>query len=289
MAITLTLSNHYKYQLMKKRIDLSADTLIMILMDNTFAFDKDAHATLADIAADQLATANGYTQNAKELANKVLTEDDANDKGKMVCDDVSWTASGGSFGPTGAAVILDFSAIDDTEFFTTEIDRTFTGGATHWANGDLGTTFDETTDLSLVASSVGQYCKITFTDIGTALVVTFTDIGTALVAGGRYRLQYDYSEATAGFEFKINGAALQTLGDAVAGTSQVIDFVADESFTGAHELRIYSKTGAAAAGDFDNFSLKQIATVVGCSDYGTDYTINENSSFLIKDIEVATS
>ena len=278
MAITLTLSNHYKYQLMKKRIDLSADTLIMILMNNTFAFDKDAHATLADIAADQLATSNGYTQNAKELANKVLAEDDANDKGKMTCDDVSWTASGGSFGPTGAAVILDFSAIDDTEFFTTEIDRTFTGGATHWANGDLGTTFDETTDLSLVASSVGQYCKI-----------TFTDIGTALVAGGRYRLQYDYSEATAGFEFKINGAALQVLGDAVAGTSQVIDFVADESFTGAHELRIYSKTGAAAAGDFDNFSLKEIATVVGCVDYGTDYTINDGSSFLIKDIEVATS
>lgn len=278
MAITLTLSNHYKYQLMKKRIDLSADTLIMILMNNTFAFDEDAHATLADIAADQLATSNGYTQNAKELANKVLTEDDVNDKGKMVCDDVSWTASGGSFGPTGAAVILDFDSISEIEFFTTEIDRTFTGGATHWANGDLGTTFDETTDLSLVASSVGQYCKI-----------TFTDIGTALVAGGRYRLQYDYSEATAGFEFKINGAALQVLGDAVAGTSQVIDFVADESFTGAHELRIYSKTGAAAAGDFDNFSLKQIATVVGCSDYGTDYTINENSSFLIKDIEVATS
>lgn len=278
MAITLIQSNHYKYQLSKKKIDLSADTLIMILMNNTFAFDKDAHATLANIAADQLATSNGYTQNAKELANQVLTEDDVNDKGKMICDDVSWTASGGSFGPTGSAIILDFSALDDTEFFTTEIDRTFTGGATHWTNVDIGTTFDETTDLSLVASSIGQYCKI-----------TFTDIGTALVAGGRYRLQYDYSEATAGFEFKLNGAALQTLGDAVAGTVQYIDFVADESFTGAHELRIYSKTGAAAAGDFDNFSLKEIATVVGCSDYGTDYTINENSSFLIKDIEIAIS
>jgi hypothetical protein len=278
MAITLTLSNHYKYQLMKKRIDLSADTLIMILMNNTFAFDKDAHATLANIAADQLATSNGYTQNTKELANKVLAEDDANDKGKMTCDDVSWTASSGSFGPTGAAVILDFSAIDTTEFFTTEKDRTFAGGSTHWANGDLGTTFDDTDDLSLVASSVGQYCKI-----------TFTDIGTALVAGGRYRLQYDYSESVAGFEFKINGAALQVLGDAVAGTAQTIDFVADESFTGAHELRIYSKTGAAAAGDFDNFSLKEIATVIGCVDYGTDYTINDGSSFLIKDIEIATS
>ena len=278
MAITLTLSNHYKYQLMKKKIDLSVDTLVMILMNNTYAFDKDADATLANIAADQLSTGNGYTQNAKELANLSLSEDDANDKGSMTCDDVSWTASGGSIGPTGAAVLLDFSALDDTEFFTTEIDRTFTGGSTHWANGDLGTTFDDTTDLSLVSSSTGQYCKI-----------TFTDIGTALVAGGRYRLQYDYSESLAGYEFKINGASLQVIGDAVAGTNQTIDFIADESFTGAHELRIYSKTNAAAAGDFDNFSLKQNATVVGCIDYDTDYTINDGSSFLIKDIEIATT
>lgn len=278
MAITLTLSNHYKYQLMKKKIDLSADTLIMILMNNTYAFDKDADATLADIAADQLATEYGYTQNTKELANKVLSEDDPNDKGKMVCDDISWTATGGSIGATGAAVLLDFSAIDDTEFFTTETDRTFTGGSTNWANGDLGTTFDDTTDLSLVSSSTGQYCKI-----------TFTNIGTAMVAGGRYRLQYDYSETLAGYEFKINGASLQVLGDAVAGTSQTIDFVADESFTGAHEFRIYSKTNAAAAGDFDNFSLKQIATVIGCVDYGADYTITDGLSFALNNIEISTT
>ena len=277
MAVILTTSNHYKYQLMKKKIDLSADTLVMILMNNTYSFDKDTDATLANIAADQLSTGNGYTQNAKELANLYLIEDDANDKGAMTCDDISWTASGGSIGPTGAAVLLDFSALDDTEFFTTEIDRTFTGGSTHWANGDLGTTFDDTTDLSLVSSSTGQYCKI-----------TFTDIGTALVAGGRYRLQYDYSESLAGYEFKINGASLQVLGDAVAGTNQTIDFIADESFTGAHELRIYSKTNAAAAGDFDNFSLKQNATVVGCIDYGADYTIADGLSFAINNIEIAT-
>ena len=275
MAITLTLSNHYKYQLMKKKIDLSVDTLVMILMNNTYAFDKDADATLANIAADQLSTGNGYTQNAKELANLSLSEDDANDKGTMICDDVSWTASGGSIGATGAAVLLDFSALDDTEFFTTETDRTFTGGSTHWANGDLGTTFDDTTDLSLVSSSTGQYCKI-----------TFTDIGTAIVAGGRYRLQYDYSESLAGYEFKINGVSLQVLGDAVAGTNQTIDFVADESFTGAHELRIYSKTNAAAAGDFDNFSLKEIATVIGCIDFGADYTIADGLSFALKNIQI---
>lgn len=114
MAITLTLSNHYKYQLMKKLVDLSADTLKIILMNNTFAFDKDAHATLANVTADQLATLNGYTQDDKVLANKVLSEDDVNDKGKMVCDDVSWTASGGAIGPTGAAIIYDETTADNT-------------------------------------------------------------------------------------------------------------------------------------------------------------------------------
>lgn len=278
MAVTITLSNHYKYQLSKGKIDLSSDTLIAILMNNTYAFDKDTDATLANIATDQLTTGNGYTQNNKQLTTLVLTEDDTNDKAVLTCDDISWTASGGSIGPTGAMVLLDFSALDDTEFFTTAIDRTFTGGSTHWANDTIGGSFDETTDLSLLASATGQYCHI-----------TFTDIGTALVAGGRYRLQYDYTETQAGFEFKINGVALQTLGDAVAGTSQYIDFVADESFTGAHELRIYSKTAANAQGDFDNFSLKQIATVIGCVDYGTDFTITDGLGFAVNNIEISAS
>jgi len=278
MAVVATLSNHYKYQLMKKKIDLSADDIKIILMNNTFAFDKDAHATLANIAADQLGTSNGYTQNDKTLTTLVLAEDDANDKGEMTCDDVSWTAAGGDIGPTGAAIILDFSALGDTEFFTTEEDRIFTAGTSSWANVDLGGSFDKTTDLSLVASAVGQYCKI-----------TFTDIGTALVAGGRYRLQYDYSESTAGYEFKLNGAALQVLGDAVAGTNQYIDFVADEDYATTDELRIYSKTNSAAAGDFDNFSIKEIATVIGCIDYGVDYTVPDGSAFWIKDIKLATS
>ena len=278
MAVVLTLSNHYKYQLMDGKIDLSADALKIILMNNTFAFDKDADATLANVAADQLATANGYIKNDKVLANLALTEDDVNDKGHFTCDDPSWTASGGDIGPTGAACVLDFSSISDTEFFTTAIDRTFTGGATHWANVDLGGSFDETTDLSLVSNATGQYCKI-----------TFTDIGTALASGGRYRLQYDYTQSVAGYEFKLNGVALQVLGDAVAGTNQYIDFVADEVYATTDELRIYSKTGAAASGDFDNFSLKQIATVVGCIDYGVDYTIPNGSSFLVKDIEIDTT
>jgi len=274
MAVVLTLSNHYKYQLMKKQIDLSADDLKAILMNNTFTFDKDAHATLADVTVDQLVTANGYTRNDKTLTALVLAEDDASDKGHFVCDDPSWTASGGDIGPTGSSLIVDFSSLDDIEFFTTQKDQDFVGGSTHWANVDLST-FNDTDDLSAVASATGQYCKI-----------ILTDIGTALVAGGRYRLQYDYSESVTGYEFKLVGSATQVLGDAVAGTAQTIDFIADEAYTADEYLGIFSKTGATAAGDFDNFSIKEIATVIGCIDYGVDYTIPSGSSFLIKDIEI---
>jgi len=273
MAVVSTLSNHAKFMLKTKKIDTENDVFKIILMDNAFAFDKDTHATLADVTASQLATTGGYTQNDKTLAGVAETEDDANDRSRTTWSNVTWTGSGGGFGPTGAAILIDETALNVTEFFTTAIDRTFTGGATNWANGTIGTTFDETTDLSLVASATGQYCGI-----------SFTNIGTALVAGGLYRLTYDYAQAVAGYEFKINGVALQVLGDAVVGTAQTIDFYADESFTGAHELRIYSKTNAAAAGDFDNFSLKQLGTVIGCIDFGTDFTITAGIDFQINDI-----
>ena len=69
---------------------------------------------MSDVTSDQLSTANGYTQNDKTLANVSVTEDDENDKGKVTWNDVTWTASGGSIGPTGAAIIYDDTAADDT-------------------------------------------------------------------------------------------------------------------------------------------------------------------------------
>ena len=114
MAIVATLSNHYKAELLKGSIALDGDVLKVILMNTTFAFDKDTHSTLADVTADQLATGSGYTQNNKTLTTVVVTEDDSNDRGQMTCDDVTWTASGGAIGATGAAIIYDDTTADDT-------------------------------------------------------------------------------------------------------------------------------------------------------------------------------
>ena len=117
MAITVTLSNHWRYQLGKKMVDVSADTFKIILMDDTFAFDKDAHATLNDVISSpshELPTNYGYTQQNKALSGGIWAEDDTEDKGIRTFDNVTWTASGGNIGPTGSAIIYDDTSADKT-------------------------------------------------------------------------------------------------------------------------------------------------------------------------------
>jgi hypothetical protein len=129
MAVICTLSNHFKYQKNAKQIDLSSDTFKIILMDDTFAFDKDAHATLADVISSpshELPTGNGYTQQNKTLSGGTLTEDDANDRAFRTFDNVTWTASGGDIGPTGAAVIYDDTTSDDTVVGCIDFGRDYT-------------------------------------------------------------------------------------------------------------------------------------------------------------------
>jgi len=114
MAVTAILSNHFKFQLNSGNIDFDADTFKIILMNTTFAFNKDAHATLADVTADQIATGNGYTQDDETLANVAVDEDDTNDRSNVTWDDVSWTAAGGALPAIGAAVVYDDTTADDT-------------------------------------------------------------------------------------------------------------------------------------------------------------------------------
>lgn len=49
MAVTCILSNHYKYAKVKKMIDLSADSIKVLLMRSGFVFDKDLHAMKKNI------------------------------------------------------------------------------------------------------------------------------------------------------------------------------------------------------------------------------------------------
>jgi hypothetical protein len=114
MAVVATPSNHFKYQLAVGNIDFSSDDFKIILMNTSFTFDEDAHATLDDVTASQLATGYGYTQDAKALAGVGVTEDDTNDRAAITWNDIIWTAAGGSIGASGAAIIYDDTTADDT-------------------------------------------------------------------------------------------------------------------------------------------------------------------------------
>jgi len=102
-----TVSNKLKYLLAKGVVDFSADSFKVILMASGFVFDKDAHHAYADVSASELATGYGYTRNTKTLGTATVTEDDTNDRCSTTWPNITWTASGGSIGPTPGAIIFD--------------------------------------------------------------------------------------------------------------------------------------------------------------------------------------
>lgn len=107
-------SNHFVYQLMKKIIDMSADTFKLRLMTSGFVFNEDNHAVWTDVSASELAAGNGYAAGGLTLTGIAVTEDDVNNKAKFAAADAEWTASGGSIGPTPGAILVDDTTADKT-------------------------------------------------------------------------------------------------------------------------------------------------------------------------------
>jgi len=114
MAVTCTLSNHFKYQIGMGAINLDTDTIKILLMATGYTFDKDNHAVYSDVSASELGTGSGYTANTKTLATTTLTENDGDDRLDFTCADVTWTASGGSIGPTPGAILYSDTSSDNT-------------------------------------------------------------------------------------------------------------------------------------------------------------------------------
>ena len=110
----------------EKEIDLENDSLIIVLLADTYSPSVD-HTQYSDVSGHELATANGYTQKTKALANVTVTDDDANDRANVDCDDISWTASGGSITARYAAVIDD-SVTDDPLVYLFDFGENKTAG-----------------------------------------------------------------------------------------------------------------------------------------------------------------
>jgi len=110
MSVTKTLSNNLKFQLGSGAIDFTG-AFRVILMADTFTFDRTTHDIYGDISASELATSNGYTQGSAELiVDSAWAQDDVNNKASVSWADYTWTASGGSIGPTISAIVLQWDS-----------------------------------------------------------------------------------------------------------------------------------------------------------------------------------
>jgi hypothetical protein len=106
-------NNHIKYLLATGAIDFSSDVFKIALMQSGFVFDIDAHDDWADVSANELPNANGYTTGGNTLAGVAVTDDSVNDRTSITWNNTSWTAAGGSIGPTCGAIIYDDSEGSD--------------------------------------------------------------------------------------------------------------------------------------------------------------------------------
>lgn len=101
------------YLTSKKTIDFSADVFKIILMTSGFAYNRASHHKYSDVSASELGTGNGYTQASKVLSGVSVTRNDTLFKTVVSWANPSWTASGGSIGPTAGAFIYDDTHADD--------------------------------------------------------------------------------------------------------------------------------------------------------------------------------
>ena len=70
--------------------------------------------TITITSDDELDTGFGYTKNTKTTGVITVTEDDTNIRVDITFPTVTWTATGGSIGPTPGAILMDDTSSDDT-------------------------------------------------------------------------------------------------------------------------------------------------------------------------------
>jgi len=81
--------NRFKANLMKREVDLEADTIKVALLDNSHSFTA-THNQWSEVSANELANGNGYTTGGKTLANTSVTQGATT---AWDADDVAWTSA----------------------------------------------------------------------------------------------------------------------------------------------------------------------------------------------------
>lgn len=128
-------------------MDLTSATVVVTLHSSTYTPNQVTHTARADLT-NQLATANGYTQDSKTIASPVLTA--ITNGYKFSSANPSWTASGGSIPAWRYAV---FSITGTVEGITNPLIGYFLGDSTP---ADVPATTDTNT-LTLTCPANGWF------------------------------------------------------------------------------------------------------------------------------------
>ncbi|MEA2112442.1 MAG: hypothetical protein U9P50_00505, partial [Patescibacteria group bacterium] len=88
----MAIVNGFKKLVMDSDFDLEADTIKVMLLTSTHTTNIDTQIYIDDVSTNEV-TGTGYTAGGKALANKAVTQDNANDLGKFDADDVTWSSS----------------------------------------------------------------------------------------------------------------------------------------------------------------------------------------------------
>jgi len=129
-----SVSDDFVYQSQSGNIDFDTNTFAIRLMATGFTFNKGTHANWSDVSASELAAGFGYTAGGTTLTGVTITKDTTLHKSVTAWDNVSWTASGGSIGPSPGAIIVKDTGVAATStiiaFADFVSDQTATDGGT---------------------------------------------------------------------------------------------------------------------------------------------------------------
>lgn len=138
MAVTINFYDQFMEFVGDGGIDMDGDTFKVELYNSTHTFTA-ANTARANVSANALATANGYTNPGQDLASVTW----ASVTGTQTFDaaDTTWTASGGSIGPASDAVIYsDTSTSPSVDLLVCSID--FDGDQTAGDGTDFKITYN---------------------------------------------------------------------------------------------------------------------------------------------------
>jgi len=130
MAVTMNRYNQFPEFFGDNTIDLDADTFAIMLMNSSHVFTA-TNTVRTDVSANQIATANGYTQATGGGTGELLVSVTwVNSGGTITFDaaDASWTASGGSIGPATDAVFFSDTAATDELAYSIDFGASETAG-----------------------------------------------------------------------------------------------------------------------------------------------------------------